>query len=538
MKMKRKVEISFIIFSILCLSAVKVVATSSEFQYSIVNSEAKITGLSRDVDELIIPSAIGGFQVTTIGEEAFMNKYFKVISIPNTVRKIENKAFYGVTIYGDRRIMIPASVEDIGLFSFSYMDGVEAFEVEEGNKKFTSQDGVLFTAVKKQLINYPINKPENTYIVPRETVGLDCTSFGNVKNLKHLIVSNENPWMASYTFFGCDLTLYGLENTNLHYSVISLEEEDYAHGKVKFIPIDVAPVNIELLSVYYGRNTNFFDVHIDLSSNDKSNFLSFCFNIPKGKYLNSSVSEGTLANIDSYGKGAFYGDFFSSNGFKNCILTLTYEMDNIPNSSIECELSYEAPYYQSGYDVIPYSFYPCQTFQDCTKHWAKDAIYEARGNGVLWWVRNDNLKPDQPITRAEFVTSLASVSNDSLSDDIPDFDDVPKGSFYVSPVNWAIKSGLIQGVGNGLFAPDNKITREEIAVLLMRFLNYKSINVDTKNYKTFADENLISDWARKGVMVMQTSGIMNGVGENQFNPKGLITRAETAVLLHRFQEEF
>ncbi|PKM51022.1 MAG: hypothetical protein CVV02_08800 [Firmicutes bacterium HGW-Firmicutes-7] len=532
-----KIKISLFFIVIMWLSSINALADNSNFQYIIVNSEVKITGLLHHVEELIIPSTIEGYKVTVIGESAFENRSFNSILIPDTVKIIEAKAFLGTSIIKDKTIHIPASVIEIGSYAFSYMRGVEAFMVDENNKGFTSSDGVLYDAGKKMLINYPLNKLEDTFIAPEETSGLYCTAFANCTNLKYIVIPSENVWMAGYTFFGCDLILFGNEGTNLYHSINGLAEEDYSRGKVKFVPIDRSPLNMEVLSVFYGMNTDFIKVPIYLTDNPDSNYISISSNIPEGKYFSSSASMGTISNISTDGKGAFSADYFSPDGFENSIVYLTYDMGNImPGKSIECMIPHKNPSNNTRYNIQVFSFIPLELYTDCLNHWAKDDIFKCKIDRTFWWIKGDQLKPELPITRAEFISSLSMICNNTLSDNTSRFVDVPSDAWYISAINWAVDEGIIKGVGNNMFTPDNAITREEVAVILKRALDYKNVVENTQNYKEFVDDNVISEWAKKSVRSMRSYGLMNGDGDNKFKPKELTTRAETAVLLRRFSE--
>ena len=100
----------------------------------------------------------------------------------------------------------------------------------------------------------------------------------------------------------------------------------------------------------------------------------------------------------------------------------------------------------------------------------------------------------------------------------------------------ASRLGLVYGVGNGKFAPNAKITREEMATILARFL--KSVNVEISNAggNTFADHDKISKYARESVYELQAMGLMSGYENNQFRPKTNASREQGVVLGQRIYE--
>lgn len=100
----------------------------------------------------------------------------------------------------------------------------------------------------------------------------------------------------------------------------------------------------------------------------------------------------------------------------------------------------------------------------------------------------------------------------------------------------ASRLGLVNGVGNGKFAPNAKITREQMATILARFL--KSVNVEGNNTggNTFADHDKISKYARESVYELQSMGLMEGYENNQFRPKTNASREQGVVLGQRIYE--
>jgi len=212
--------------------------TDSYFEYTTKGNTAVITGLkpdarARGLTALEIPSVIDGFTVVGLGEEAFSYKYFDSITIPDTVESIGYKCFYAANVKEGQKIYIPKSVKEIGTYAFSYMNGVEAFVVDPKNPYYTSEDGVLFSKDKKDLINYPLSKKDEVYFVPVETTSLNCTSFGNCINLKKLVLQNDKVSRSGYTFFGCDMILYGDPSC---YTRLWMDEltEKHKYGKVRY----------------------------------------------------------------------------------------------------------------------------------------------------------------------------------------------------------------------------------------------------------------------------------------------------------------
>ena len=118
------------------------------------------------------------------------------------------------------------------------------------------------------------------------------------------------------------------------------------------------------------------------------------------------------------------------------------------------------------------------------------------------------------------------------------FNDVPEGKYYTDAVKWAAANEILRGTGNGAFEPDKELTREQMAVILYRYMKYAKLEFAvTAEYIFFEDESSISDFAKEAMQVMNKLGIIKGVGNGIISPKKSATRAEIAAILHRFIEK-
>jgi len=117
------------------------------------------------------------------------------------------------------------------------------------------------------------------------------------------------------------------------------------------------------------------------------------------------------------------------------------------------------------------------------------------------------------------------------------FTDVENGIWYTDAVEWASEKNIIYGYGDNIFAPSDNITREQIAVMLYRYANYKGLVSEVKTTKlNYTDTAEISDYAVDAITWAVSAGIIKGYTETTINPKGLATRAEVATMLQRFME--
>ena len=117
------------------------------------------------------------------------------------------------------------------------------------------------------------------------------------------------------------------------------------------------------------------------------------------------------------------------------------------------------------------------------------------------------------------------------------FADVDGNMYYSNAVKWAAKIGVAKGVGEGLFMPDENISRQDIAVILTRYAEVMEIVlVRAVESVSFDDDTDIAAYAKDAVYEMQRAGIINGKPGNFFDPDGETTRAEVAAILRRFLE--
>ena len=181
---------------------------------------------------------------------------------------------------------------------------------------------------------------------------------------------------------------------------------------------------------------------------------------------------------------------------------------------------------------------PAPAFTDITGHWAADNILFVASRGLLSGTSDTTFSPNTGMTRGMFVTALgrlAGINPDSYK--TGKFTDVKADAYYAPYVNWAAQTGIVEGVTAITFAPDTKINREQMAVIMANYA--KKLGYDlpkTLQAVTFADNAQISSWAKDAVKAMQQAGILAGKANNRFDPKGTATRAEVATVLRRFVE--
>ena len=171
---------------------------------------------------------------------------------------------------------------------------------------------------------------------------------------------------------------------------------------------------------------------------------------------------------------------------------------------------------------------------DVEKHWAKDAIEWVYANGLFSGTTNTTFGPEVPMTRAMLVSVLYRLAG-SPETSKDNFTDIQAGKWYASPAAWAYGSGIVTGTGGGLFAPDTKLSREQLVTILYRYARLNgSPSAAAGDLSVFRDGDSISDWAEEAMSWAVGAGIISGRGNGVLDPRSPATRAEVAVILRNF----
>ncbi|MGN1121948.1 MAG: choice-of-anchor I family protein, partial [Eubacteriales bacterium] len=169
-----------------------------------------------------------------------------------------------------------------------------------------------------------------------------------------------------------------------------------------------------------------------------------------------------------------------------------------------------------------------------------DAVLWVVKNGITDGTSDTTFSPDALCTRAQLVTFLwrAAGSPTSQAYENP-FADVMSDAYYYDAVAWAKQNGIVNGVTENAFAPDDNITREQIAAIMLRYAKYKNCDVrvgENTNILSYTDAESVSAYAIPAVQYAVGSGLMKGKSETTINPLDYATRAEIATILQRFFE--
>ncbi|MBE7051216.1 MAG: DNRLRE domain-containing protein [Ruminococcaceae bacterium] len=168
---------------------------------------------------------------------------------------------------------------------------------------------------------------------------------------------------------------------------------------------------------------------------------------------------------------------------------------------------------------------------DISGHWAQPHIEALYSNGIVSGNPDGTYRPDNTVTRAEFVAIAIRALGAPKAEYDGGFADVAHTDWFAKDVQTAVNLGIVSA--DTIFRPADSITREEMAKILTGCARYMAIDENTKAELSFADAKLVSDWAKEFVIFAVSNGLMNGKDGNLFDPLASATRAETAAVFHR-----
>lgn len=173
-------------------------------------------------------------------------------------------------------------------------------------------------------------------------------------------------------------------------------------------------------------------------------------------------------------------------------------------------------------------------FGDMASHWAKPTVETLASKLIIQGRSKDSFEPNGSITRAEWAALLVRALGLSDAKDKAPFSDV-NGQWFAAAVNTAYKAKLIEGYDDGTFRPNQTVTREELAAMVMRAVSYVGAKPNDKQGQgvSFTDGADISTWATEAVKQAVQAGIIEGDSQGQFRPAQSASRAEAATMLYR-----
>ncbi len=174
-------------------------------------------------------------------------------------------------------------------------------------------------------------------------------------------------------------------------------------------------------------------------------------------------------------------------------------------------------------------------FEDVkTSAWYYNAVEYAVSEGLFAGTGKTTFSPDGPMTRGMFVTVLGRKAGVDKSQYLTcRFNDVKAGAFYAPYAEWAAAYGIVSGVSETRFSPNDKITREQMASILYRYAKAteNDATFSAEAYNSFSDTGKVSGWAAEAFQWAADKGIING-SDGKLNPKNTASRAQVAQIFY------
>ena len=242
------------------------------------------------------------------------------------------------------------------------------------------------------------------------------------------------------------------------------------------------------------------------------------------KLSQSSVYSGNSLTITAIPDEGYVVDDMLING-KSVGRKMTYTINSV-KENIEVKVIFAKKTELPFTDVIE-------------SDWFFENVKYAYENGLFNGISETEFGPQIEMNRAMLVTVLYRAEGEpAVNKSIP-FADVDINAYYSNAVIWAQQNGIVNGVTENEFAPDDNITREQVAAILFRYAEYKgydvSVGKDT-NILSYTDAESVSEYAIASVQYAVGAGLMKGKSNTTLNPQDNATRAEIAAILQRFLE--
>ncbi len=178
--------------------------------------------------------------------------------------------------------------------------------------------------------------------------------------------------------------------------------------------------------------------------------------------------------------------------------------------------------------------YASNKFEDVPENaWYQESLDWASSREVIQGTGENKFSPNEQVSRGMLVTALWRMEGEPCANGKNVFVDIKPTEYYASAADWAAEKGIVKGIGNQKFDPNGIVSREQVAAIFGRYLRQYAQVKDSYNYEIFADDAEIASYAKEDVYYLRNNGILQGTGENCFNPKRGLKRAALVTLLER-----
>lgn len=451
--------------------------------------------------------------ITAIGDRLFEGCTALVsVDLSENVERIGDFAFSGCTsLLG---IELNESLGSLGRDAFSGCTALQSIDVDAENATFTSEDGVLYDDDKSELIRFPSAKIVESFAVPYSVVQIDDHAFEDCAHIGAMDIPGSVSSIGAQPWY----YLSELKEINVGQdSTIFSSKDGVLYDKEKRTLISVPPAyNAEEL--YIPETVR----EIAPGAICMTKKLKKIYVPASVKTAGMDAFSDNFALTDIYyeGSDAEWAVLYPEDGFYSTNSGVV-NIDIHTNARV-----IEEPEIKAEYVDIP------------ADAWYYEYVKFAIDTGIIDGITETEFRPDEDITRAAFITAVYRLENMPEINTENKFGDVADDAYYRDAVVWGSENGIINGVSDTEFEPDERITREQLATMIYRYVRFKGepgltgsgIGLD------YIDADSISEYAYEPVLWCSMNEIIGGFDDGTVRPRGNTTRAQAAAILMRLNE--
>ncbi|MBQ7975492.1 MAG: S-layer homology domain-containing protein, partial [Clostridia bacterium] len=442
----------------------------------------------------------------------------------NNITAIEDKTYTGEEIKpvlevkdGDTTLVLGADYE------VTYQNNVNAGTAKavvtfKGNYKGNAEKE--FTILKKQI------DPAITLTAPVKNTAPQTEITGTGYTATVVWSPDVNDKFGYNTEYTATITITVDEN----HTVTGIVANGYTVDGAKTVTNDE---NSNVVTVAYEKTgsrpssggTTHYTVKFD--TDDGSNVAS------KTVARNSTVNEPQAPTKDGYTFEGWYTD-------AQCTKAYDFDAKVTKNITLYAKWSENKPIASDDCDGTKDDNCPSIAYSDLdTKAWYHLDVDYALEKGFMNGMGEGIFAPDGKLSRAMLVTILWRLEGKPVVDYLMTFEDVDTESWYTEAVRWAASEGIVLGYSAESFAPNDDITREQLATIIYRYEKYKGggFTGAWMFRMDYADLDDVSEWSYEAMCWCTMNNIVNGKPGKLLDPLGYATRAEAAAMLHRYCEK-
>lgn len=479
------------------------------------------------------------------------------------VRNYNDSSMIQFTCRGDTTVEVSFTEYGYGMYELGYID----YPDNTVSVSFTDARGYsIGSANAGDIVNMTVNAKSGYKI---KSVSYS-NYLGNITNGYYSYDSTRFTYQftmpASDTYFTINTEATGnytisVSNANSYYGSVSIKNGIEKANYGDTVTFTVRPAYQYILKSVSVYTNDGYRSEVQVTR-DKYDWNTFSFTMPAAgvviaptytsDYYTISVDGGSHGSVsieaEPAGTNSYYGirneyvyiDATPNTGYKVKSVTV---VDKYNDSIKVYESSTANRYYFTMPDsnvTVNVEFTPrvmSNPFTDVkSTDWFYDAVNYVYSEGIMDGTSVYMFSPNNATSRGMLVTILWRLAGEPVVTGTS-FSDVSSSSYYYYAVLWASKYGIIDGLGNNMFGPDQAITREQFAVILYRYAQHCGYSTSANSTLVgYADSNKISSYALTAMRWACGAGLFEGDERANLNPQGQTTRAAAAKLLMTFQE--